>query len=257
MAQNWNYRIDGTALVPTYCDHVRLMEGVAGKRAQQLEVAYQHGVYVADRHWSKARLMRLDTLLPGGTPSQIYTALQGLYGLLLPGKVTLTRADPVLGDVQCECLVSEPVQQPEGAQRFQWNWPVWQLSGFWEDATATQEVDTGFTTTGTIGPISVGGTHPTEPVFTITCTADGANPAVTDPATGDSLTVIGNFVTSDVIVVDVPARTVTLNGTRAKALLSINRGWWMEWAAGATISLDFTADSGTWNVTTDYRNRHR
>lgn len=257
MSHDFNYRVNGTALVPTYCDNVRLMEGIAGKRADQLPIAYSHGVYVAARHWTSARLMRLDTLLPGGTPSAIYTAKAGLVNLLTTGKPTLTRNDPVLGDVRCEILVSDPVQQPEGPQRFQWNWPVWQLRGFWEDATASTDSDLGLTTTGTIAPGAIGGTHPTEPKFTITCQAAGSNPAITDPVTGDTLSLPASFSTSDVIVVDVPNRLVTLNGTRAKNLLDINRGYWMEWAAGATISLDWTASSGTWDVATEWRERHR
>lgn len=257
MSYNYNYRLDGTALVPTYCDNVRVLEGVAGVRAQQLPIAYQHGAYVADRHWTGARLMRMDTLLPGGTPAAIYTALQGLYGLLLNGKHILTKADPVLGDVRCEVLVSDPVEQPDGSGRFQWRWPVWQLAGHWEDAAATTDTDNGLTTTGTIAPGAIGGSHPTAPKFTITCQGAGANPAITDPATGDTLSLPAAFSTSDVIVVDVPTRTITLNGTRAPNLLDVNRGYWMEWAAGATVSLDWTADSGTWDVATEWRERHR
>ena len=34
MSHDFNYRVDGTALVPTYADNVRLMEGVAARRSQ-------------------------------------------------------------------------------------------------------------------------------------------------------------------------------------------------------------------------------
>ncbi len=257
MAHDYNYRVDGTALVPTYAKHVRLLEGVAGVRADQLDIAYRHGVYVADRHWSKSRLMRMDTVLVDGTASQIYTGLQGLYGQLLGGIKTLRRNDPAQGEVQCEILVADPVEQPDGPQRVQWRWPVWQLRGYWEDFTASTDTDLALGTTGTVGALSVGGTHPTEPKFTITCQTAGANPALEDQTTGDKLLLAGSFSASDVIVVDVAERTVTLNGSQALNILTINRGWWMEWAAGATVTLDWTADSGSWDVTTEWRDRHR
>lgn len=256
---NFNYRVNGTTLASLGADNVRLAEGIAGKRAQLLETAYKHGVYVASRHWTKARLMRLDVLLPGGTPSAIYTAKQAIEGALAgAGVATLTRNDPVHGDVQCRMLVMDPVEQPVGRNRFQWQWPVWQLDGYWEDATESSEVDTGLTTTGTIGPITLGGNHPTSPRFSITCQTAGDDPTITDANTGDEIALPGSFAASDVIVVDIPNRLVTLNGTRAKALYKPNRGYWMEWDPNdSPISLTWAATSGTWDVTTYYRERHR
>ena len=72
MSHDFNYRIDGSDLVPTLVEHCRLVEGIAGQRAEKLEVAYRHGVYVADRHWTQARLMRLETALPFDTATNRY-----------------------------------------------------------------------------------------------------------------------------------------------------------------------------------------
>jgi hypothetical protein len=260
MSHDYNYRANGTVLTTTTgVRDVRLMEGVAGKRAEMIDIAYQHGVYVAPRHWSQARMMFLDIIIPlSGTATQIYTVKHDLEGLLLNGLVTLTRNDPEAGDVETEILVSDPVNQPEGAQRFQWRWPVWQLKGYWQEVTASHSVTNAtLGATANLTTVNVGGTHPTEPVFTVTCQSAGSNPAVTDPATGDAIVLAASFATSDVVIVDVPERKAYLNGTRVKNLVTINRGHWMEFAAGATVDLDFTSDSGSWDVQTVVKNRFR
>ncbi len=259
MSHPFNYRVDGTQLVATagVVDE-RLKEGIAGKRAQLLETAYKHGVYVADRHWTKARLMRLDILLPGGTPSQIYTVKQAVEGLLSNGIPVLARNDPVQGEVECSMLAMDPTDQPEGRQRFHWRWPVWQLDGYWQAATGDTETDAGLGATGTLTTLAIVGNHPTSPKFTITCTAAGSDPEITDPTTGDKIFLPAAFATSDVIVVDIPARTVTLNGTRAKALYKPNRGHWMEFDPNdADPTLDWASASGTWTVVTEWKDRHR
>lgn len=255
MSHDFNYRVDGTALVPTYADNVRLMEGVAARRSQHVPVAYRDGAYVAANPFTAERLMRLDTLLPGGSSSAIYTALHGLKGLLYGGTY-LQRNDPALGEVRCAVRVDEPVQQQEGPARFEWRWPVWQLRGHWEATTPTVDTDAGMGATGTIGPLTIGGDHPTYPVFQIQATAAGANPAIEDQVTGDRISLPYSFATNDVAVVDCYENTVLLNGTRITNIFDPNRGWWMRWLPGSH-TLDFTSTSGTWTVQTTWRNRWR
>lgn len=260
MSQAWNYRVNGEQLLAvTGVDDVRLKEGIAGKRAELIQVAYKHGVYVADRHWTDARLMRLDVLLPGGTPAAIYQVKEDVEYLLGDGIAVLTRAHPTHGDQQCDILVHDPVEQPDGPQRFQWRWPCWQLRGYWEEPTATHDTtQAGLGTSATLTSFTLTGSHPAEPVFTITCEADGSNPAIEDPVTGDKLVAAASFVNTDVIVIDVPNRVFTKNGTRVKNLVSVNRGHMMEFAARrANIALDFTSDSGTWTVRTQVKERWR
>lgn len=262
MSHDYNYRIDATAL-DTYADHVLMIEGLAGKRADFVSLAYRHGAYVADKHWNNPRMARLETVLPGaGTPAQIYDDLQKLTGLLCTGVPTLTRNDPQNGDVRSRVIVSDPVEQPTGNERFKWAWPLWLVDGYWEDAAVSNsEVDTAMTTTGTIGPFTPGGNMDLVPKFTITCTAAGSNPAIEHQANGDKVTLATGFSTSDVIVIDPanpdPTARVLLNGTRAKNILTINRGWWFRLEHGVAATLDFTSTSGTWSVTTDTRDRWR
>lgn len=257
----FNYRVDGTTL-STHVDSVRLAEGVAGKRADLIEIAYQHGAHAAVRHWTRPRLMRLHTLLKrGATPSDIFTGLYELEQLLMSGLPTLARNDPVNGEVQCEILVSDAVEQPDGSGRFGWTWPVWQVRGYWEDVALSTDTELALGAAGTIGPLTVGGNHPTDPKFTITCQTAGANPAIENPANLDKLSIAGSFVATDVIVIDVGASVeddqVTLNGVRAKNLLRINRGFLLEFAEDTSISLDWTSDSGSWDVLTEWKDRHR
>ena len=263
---DFNYRINGIQLIATAgVSDVRLNEGIAGKRAEMIEVAYRHGVYVADRHWSKARLMRLDVYLPGGTPSEIYTVKDEIEFLLADGINTITRNHPVaVGHLLLahydEALAGlADVEQPDGPDRFIWQWPVWQLRGYWEEPTASVDnTDSTLGASATLTSFGVSGSHATEPVFTITCDADGANPAIEDPVTLDKLTAAASFVASDVITIDVPNQTFSKNGTRAKNLVSVNRGHMMEFAARRSgIALDFTSDTGTWTVRTQVKNRWR
>ena len=263
MAHDFNYRVgagwpvSGTALVPTYANAVRLIEGIAGLRSTLIPIAYQHGVKAGSILKTDARLLALDLDLAGETAAQIFTAHQGAVELLAGGIKTLVRNDPVNGDVRARILVDQDVNQGSGPERMRWRYPLWLLDGFWEEVAAASETDTGLTTTGTIGPFTADGNHPTEPVFTITCQTAGSNPKIVNASTGDSIELVAAYSASDVIVVDIPNRTVTLNGTRDKNALRINRGFYYNIEAGVSTTLDWTATSGSWDVTTEWRPRWR
>lgn len=258
MSHNYNYRVGGTALVGTgKAKAVRLIEGLAGRRAEMLDIAYQHGVYVAERHWTRARLARLEILLPGEAASEPYVAVQAINRLMCNGLPYLQRDDPNAGEVRTKILAAETIDQPDGADRFYWPWPVWMLNGYWEQTTANDDDDASLTTTGTLGPFAIGGDHPTEPVFTIDCVSDGANPQIEEQTSGDTYLLATSFTAGEQIIIDTPSRTVTVDAVRAKNILKINRGHWMEFPAGANATLDWTADSGTWDVNTAWRNRWR
>lgn len=254
---DFNYRVEGSALVPTFATFVRLDEAAAGVRAELIDIAYRHGAHVAERHWQQARLMDLLVHFPTGSALITAAARQGFDDLMYGGIKTLTRADPNFGDVQCSILtVEEAAQGTNVVNRFIWPYSTWQIRGYWEEATAQTEQDTGLTASGTIGPFTVGGNVRTEPKLTITCTADGSTPAIEHVATGAKLTVVGAYVNTDVIVIDVANDLVTLNGTPAKNILRITRGYLMELDPGS-VSLAFTSDSGTWTVDTEWRDRIR
>ena len=263
MGHDFNYRVgagwpvSGTALVPTYANAVRLIEGIAGLRSELIPIAYQHGVNAGSVFKTDARLLALDVDLAGETAAQIFTAHQGIVGLLAGSVGTLVRNDPVNGDVRARILVNQDVNQGSGPERMRWRYPIWLLDGFWEEVAADSEVDTGLTTTGTIGPFTPAGNHPVEPVFTITCQTAGANPKIENAATGDSVELVASYSASDVIVVDIPGRNVTVNGTRDKNALRINRGFYYNLEAGVSATLNWTASSGSWDVTTAWRPRWR
>lgn len=257
----YSYQVDGSDIVDDAngpCTYAILEEGGSGKRAELVEIAYKHGVYVSDRHWSKARLMNFRTGYLNGTPAEIYQYKEDLMFLMTTGIRTLSRVDPYIGAVDASILVTEEIRQPSGPDRFDWVWPVWLLSGFWQESTASHDNDdTGLGASANLTQLVLGGSHAMEPVFTIDCVSAGSNPAIEDPATGDLLIAAASFSTSDTIVIDVPNRLVTLNGTRVKNLVSINRGHWMEFGARTTVDLDFTSDSGTWDVNTTVYERFR
>lgn len=257
MSHDFDYRVEGVALVPTFATFVRLDEASAGVRAELLDIAYRHGAHVARRHWQQARLMEMIVHFPTTSAVITATARQGFDDLLYGGIKTMTREDPALGEVQSSILTVEEVGQGENVtSRFIWPYSTWQLRGYWEEANEQTETDTGLTASGTIGPFTVGGNVRAEPKFTITCTADGSSPAIEHVPTGAKLTIVGSYVNTDVIVVDVANDLVTLNGTPAKNILRITRGYLMELDPGS-VSLAFTSDSGTWTVDTEWRDRIR
>ena len=177
--------------------------------------------------------------------------------LLYGGPKVLTRNDPVLGDMQTDILTIEEAGQGSNVgQRFIWPYSTWQTRGYWEEAAAQNEIEAGMGSSGTVGPFTVGGNVRAEPKITITCTADGSTPALLHSPTGAKLTIVGSYVNTDVIVIDVANDLVTLNGTPAKNLLRITRGYLMEFDPGS-VSLAFTSDSGTWTVDTEWRDRIR
>ncbi len=261
MGHDFDYRVDGTAIDSLGGSDIRLIEGLSGQRVEMLEIAYRHGVYVADRHWSMARLMQLQVKFDAVTQpiGSTWDDKRAVEALLFGGKKTLTRNDPgVGGDVDTEILTVDEVTQPEGASRFYWPYEVWQLRGYWEESIASiDQDDLALGGSATINLPAVGGSHRTEPKFTITCQTAGSAPAIELIGALDKLSIVGAFVSSDVIVIDVPNRLVTKNGTREKNLLRVNRGFWMELDEGSTPSFNWTSDSGSWDVNSEVKDRYR
>lgn len=253
MGHDYNYRVGSTALVPTYARSVRMVEGTAPKRAELATVAFQHGVQVAGKHWSGARLARLDTVLPLGGEQDALDGHAALARLLCDETVTMKRNHPSWGEVQARAFVADGSEQLE--DMVTWSWPVWLLDGTWEAATASTDSETSLGTSGTVA-FSTGGNHPVEPVFTITCQANGSAPSLT-AADGSALSLAGSWTAGQVIVVDVPNRNVTVGGTRNKTALTVNRGEWMQLPPNSSVSLTWAASSGTWDVATSWRNRWR
>lgn len=253
MGHDYNYRVGDTALVPTYARSVRIVEGTAPKRAELAAVAFQHGVQVAGKHWSGARLARLDTVLPLGGEQDALDGHAALARLLCDEAIVLKRNHPSWGEVQARAFVADGSEQLE--DMVTWSWPVWLLDGTWEDTVPSTITATGLTTSGTIN-LWTHGNHPVEPVVTITCQANGSAPSLT-AADGSALSLAGAWTAGQVIVVDVPNRNVTVGGTRNKTALTVTRGEWMQFDAASGVVLTWAASSGTWDVSVSWRERWR
>ncbi len=257
---DFNYRIDGTALVPTIANHVTIPELAAGVRAQVLPIAFRDGGYVSDEHSTDVKVVPLVVDLAGETDVQIYTAYHALLDLVYGAKRTLAKLDPVAGEVEAEILAADDAPHGQGATRQRIEIPILFTRGYWETVAVSTETDNGLGASGSIGPFTPGGSHRTYPKFTITCQTAGSNPSIEEPVSGAILLAAGSFVSSDVVVIDVADRInggVTLNGTRAKNLLSVNRGYWMRFVAGVAHTLDWTSSSGLWDVVTTFKDRYR
>lgn len=257
----FNYRINSTVMIdPSRARRVIIPEIAAGVRAAQLSIAFRDGAYISDEHSTDTKVVPMLVDLSGDTPGAIYTAYHNLMGLVYGGTKTLAKLDPQAGELEAEIFVGEETQHGMGALRQRLTFPITFTRGYWQQDVFDSEVDTGFGVSDSIGPFTPGGSHRTYPKFTITCTADGSNPAIEEPVSGAKLTLASAFVNTDVIVIDVNDRVnggVTLNGTRAKNLLDVNRGYWMRFLAGVSHTLTWTASSGTWDVTTEWKDTYR
>lgn len=83
---------------------------------------------------------------------------------------------------------------------------------------------------------------------TVTITGPATNPVLTNVTTAQSITINYTLGASDVVVIDLNLKTVTLNGTSARNILANNSQWFS--ASPGTTQLSFSATSFTAGVTT-------
>ena len=90
----------------------------------------------------------------------------------------------------------------------------------------------------------------TFPTFTIT--GPIINPTITNVTTGQNITVAVTMLSTDSLVIDLLNKTITLNGSTARNLLTTNSRWFG--FAPGTSTVNFTGDNGTYvgGVTTAY-----
>jgi phage-related protein len=96
------------------------------------------------------------------------------------------------------------------------------------------------------GTVVNNGWATTNPVVTITGPA--LNPVLSNVTTGQNITINFNMGASDVVVIDLNLKTVTLNGTSARNILA-NSSQWFSAPPGST-QLSFSATTFTAGVTT-------
>jgi len=246
---DYDYRVVGEGPLSAWADIIRLDEGVAGLRATPIEIPFLPGVLVGSDPRPRWRMARLDTRIRLSDDGADHHERRGELARLLRGEFRLSRIDPHLGVVEATAIVLDGAQQGAGTDRFWLSWPLW--LGPWEsEERSDTQTGVGTSDSWTLG---VSGNIPTEPVFAVECVAGGANPAIT--AGGSTLTLAGSFTAGQEIVVDVPERTVTVDDVESTVLLTVSRAKWMEIGPDPATLVSWAASSGTWDVTTTWRDR--
>ncbi len=255
-------------------DHAKvvrlLTEGFAGRRGTNVQIPYRDGEYSAPQKFLMSRNLLLETQLRytnaagaithgNGAAGHAYENLAALKELLGSGSENLRmlrRNDPDGGAVETaiECLFNvEAIDR-----RFVFTWILRQLDGLWREQALTSDTEAGIVFGAPHAyTIATGGNHPIgDAKFTFTCVADGSAPSIELDVAGDKISVAGAFVAADVIVVDLARdRVITKNGTRY-ASVSPNRGWWMHLPHDtAALGVTLDADSGTWTMLIEWRNK--
>ncbi len=274
MAFFYNYQAgdDGgtfTAL-SDYAKVVRLLtEGFSGRRGLNVPIPYRPGEYSEPRKFLMARNLLLETQLrytdkdgvvihSNGEAGHAYENLAALKELLGAGSNNLRmlrRNDPNAGAVETaiECLATVDATD----RRYVFTWILRQLDGLWREQALTSDEEASIAAFPHAYTIATGGNHPIgDAKYTFTCVADGSAPSIELNVAGDKISVAGAFVAADVIVVDLArVRVITKNGTRY-ASVSPNRGWWMRLPHDtAALAMNLDADSGTWTMKIEWRNK--
>lgn len=94
------------------------------------------------------------------------------------------------------------------------------------------------------GTITNNGWATTYPIITIT--GPIINPVITNTATGQNLTVTTTMVATDTLVIDLLNKTLTLNGSTARNLLT-STSQWFGFAPGSS-TLNFTGNPGSFTA---------
>jgi len=256
--------------VADYASVVRILsEGMAVRRGDNTVVPYQDGEYSEPFKFLGARTMMFDVQLrytdasgaithADGAAGHAYENLSELKRLLGWGgrsRRMLRRTAPHQGAVETRIECVSGVEAIDARYRF--TFFLRAIDGVWRAQTLSTDTQASKSVFPHAFTIATGGDYEiTDPKFTFTCVADGVAPSVEQTAVSEKISVAGAFVASDVIVVDLSRdRAVTLNGARYGSV-SPNRAWWMRLLpATAALGLSLDADSGTWTLATEYRDK--
>jgi len=252
-----------------YCDDVRVSSEMdAPKRGFNPSIPYRDGLFTFPQKFRSVGTMMLDCLVSYTNKSGLVTHADGQAGhvhenlqalkRLLGGNdelVVIRRTAPHMGAVEAVCEYFGGITASGPRMRFVF--PMQMMDGTWREQVVSTDTQASIAVFPHAYTIATGGDYPVgDAKFTFTCVADGNAPTVELDVAGDKISVAGAFVAGDVIVVDLARdRVVTLNGVRYGSV-SPNRAWWMrlppdEAALGVTLG----ADSGTWTLKIDWRNR--
>lgn len=252
-----------------YCDDVRLpSEMDSPKRGQNLTIPHRDGEYSQPFKFRSAGTFLLDCMVSytdpsgvithaDGSPGHVFENLQALKRLLGGNDklVTVRRTAPHMAAVEALCEYLGGLRSAGPRMRFVF--PMRLVDGVWREQSLQSDTQASISSFPFAYTIATGGDYAIgDPKITFTCVAAGTAPSLELTASGDKISVAGSFATSDVIVVDLGRdRIITLNGSNYTSV-SPNRAWWMRLPPDtASLGLELDADSGTWTVLVEWRNK--
>lgn len=252
-----------------YCDHVRIpSEMDSPKRGSNPPIPYRDGQFSFPQKYRSAGTFMLDCMVSytnaagavthaDGKAGHVFENLQSLKRLLGGNDqlVVIRRDTPHMGLVEAICENFGGVTAAGPRMRFVF--PMQMLDGTWREQSLTSDTEASIAAFPHAYTIATGGDYPIgDAKFTFTCVADGTAPSFELDSNGDKISVAGAFVASDVIVVDLARdRSITLNGDRYGSV-SPNRAYWIRLPPDdATLDVTLDADSGTWTMLIEWRNR--
>lgn len=251
-----------------YCTHVGIVEMDSPKRGSNPSVPYRDGEFTFPAKFRAAGTIMLDCIISGTNSSGGITHEDGEEGHFYENKANLLRllggndaifalrrSTPHMGDMEAICEYMGGVQ-PSGPQ-FRYAFILRLLDGLWREQTLQSDEEASISSFPHAYTIATGGNYKVgDAKLTFTCVADGNAPSFELDEAGDKISIAGAFVASDVIIVDLARdRVITKNGARY-ASVSPNRAWWLRLPPDdATLDVILDADSGTWTMKVEWRNR--
>lgn len=223
-------------------------------RADTFDKARRHGIINRTKFYN-ARPLQLKGVVAGITPADFAAKMDALMAILALGTqhtcyFTRSGAQPE----QCTVTVSTEVTVQNNNPVLVQEWGATLLA---DDPRMYSQTLNSLTYDPTTNPssgmtwpmvfptawggsgindlsISNAGQFPTPPIFTMTGPA--VNPIVDNDTTGQHIYTTGLTMTStDVLVIDVGQRLVTLNGNNRPDLIDQSQTYWFELGAGVTL----------------------
>jgi hypothetical protein len=220
--------------------------GSPPSRANRIDKAQRHGQLDFTQFYS-GRPLGLEGVVVGATPAAAWAQLDTLKGWLSLGTahtLIFTRTGFAVAE-QCAITVEEFLCEVDIPQRVI-PWQVTLVAAdprFYSAALKSGNYDPTLSSTGggaalpVVFPIVFSTSTVTELILTnngnfksppiLTIKGPIVNPIIDNDTTGESITLAATLGSSDVVVIDVNARTVKLNGaSRADLLQAQSTTWW-------------------------------
>lgn len=260
------YAINGTSL-QTYRWNLETIDGLHSRppmRGQNPKTPYRHGSYSYGRKFFEEKFMVLKASILNTDEdgaitladrwAHLYKNLDDFLALFYDTEqLTLSRylADGTTQRfIKVEAINEAMVKSVDGDQRYKVNVPLLAARPFWNELPLVTDTELAITGTRAF-TIATGGNAPTDDmIITIDCTADGASPKLSIPATGEEITILDtNLSSGDQIILDLGTREFTKNGDRYDISVKREVAWFMELPPNqAALGMSFTSTSGTFNL---------